>query len=236
MKQLISTCLLIFCSTIGVAQDSLISIAKETQQSVIKQPGGYDFWLLVVVIIEGILLVVLWFRSTEERIKKTVSNSDRIDKKIKQLTQIGGKDSASDKIKNLEEQVQELDKKIEQIRKEITGEKPVKAGQQTANVLLKSTTQVKYLKRRSGHFFNMVSEDPEGCYFKLFDISGTSAQFEFCGNEAEAIANRDAIFDDVCEISGASHNSQNIRNDRPGNVSLQDGKWVVTTKAKIKFI
>ena len=95
---------------------------------------------------------------------------------------------------------------------------------------------VKYLKDVGPNgIFNQIFDAPQNCYFKMFDIKDDSAKFEFVGDVKKAIANKDAVFDNTCETSGTSRNAKNIKTEEAGELKLQNGKWQVTKKAKIKF-
>ena len=100
-----------------------------------------------------------------------------------------------------------------------------------------ANSKVKYLKMKSGIYLSQESYSQLNSKFKIFDIQCNTAKFEFCGNELEAIANREAFFDNVCDDSNYSPNAKQVVNEQYGVVELQgDGKWKVITKATIKFV
>jgi len=51
-----------------------------------------------------------------------------------------------------------------------------------------------------------------------------------------AIASKSYLLNAACESIGTSHNAQKIINDKSGTVKKEGDKWVIVTKAKIKFV
>lgn len=98
----------------------------------------------------------------------------------------------------------------------------------------KSTT--KYLKGKSGKIFSRVEYTPENSFFKLFNEKDNTALFEFCGDEAEAIAKR--IFsEDICNIvSGNYQNANSVKTKKPGKIKFVGDQWEVTVPVEIKLI
>jgi len=99
-------------------------------------------------------------------------------------------------------------------------------------------SNMKYLKTIQDGVFHSISNDPYDCFFRLFNEKGKMANFDFCGDEQVAIANKDSI-KEVCDTSGSSIDATGIQNiiNGAGTVELQDnGTWKVTQKTKIKFI
>jgi hypothetical protein len=138
----------------------------------------------------------------------------------------------------IEGSIENLRKKIIEIENRINilgvNNKPVSDSQPNGGQL--TVSNIKYLKNKTGNIFHQVSDIPDGCFFKLFDINDHAGKFEFCGNIMETIANRNAVLDSVCETSGIPQNAKEIQNLSPGEVEFRDSKWVVTKQARIKFI
>ena len=82
----------------------------------------------------------------------------------------------------------------------------------------------------NGQFRKLLSSD-EKSFFRTWDENGTR-KFEFHGNVDKALANINAIFDDVCEIEGKQNGATQIDNDEPG---ILDSKLKVIKLAKIKL-
>jgi hypothetical protein len=97
-----------------------------------------------------------------------------------------------------------------------------------------SLSEIKYLAGKKGKTFSRISDNPDNCYYRMFNRNGDTANFEFCGNECEAIAQY-AVLSDVCEISGSRQNADSVRNINAGTIILKDDVWEVQTPAKIKF-
>ncbi|HOK99080.1 MAG TPA: hypothetical protein PLD12_08080 [Bacteroidales bacterium] len=93
----------------------------------------------------------------------------------------------------------------------------------------------KYLKGQNGKIFSIADNSSENSFFRLFEERGDLAQFEFNGDEAEAIANR--IFtDDVCTIiSGGYQNAHRVITIKPGKIKRIGDHWEVVEKIEIKL-
>jgi hypothetical protein len=94
----------------------------------------------------------------------------------------------------------------------------------------------KYLKGKSGKIFNRAESTPDNSFFKLFNENDETAQFEFYGNEAEALAKR--IFsEDICVIiSGNYQNAHSIITSKPGKIKRVGEQWEVIEPIQIKLI
>lgn len=89
-----------------------------------------------------------------------------------------------------------------------------------------------YLEAANGGQFRKLLPSDEKCFFRTWEENGTR-KFEFHGNVDKALANINAIFDDVCEIEGKQNGASNIENVEPG---ILDSKLNVEKPAKIKLI
>lgn len=99
-----------------------------------------------------------------------------------------------------------------------------------------SKTSYKYLKGKSGKIFNRSENTPENSFFRLFNEKEESAQFEFFGDEGEAIAKR--IFsEDICTIiSGSYQNARAVITSKPGKIKRIGDQWEVFEPVEIKLI
>ncbi len=218
-----------------------------------------NFWLWLVVILQGAVLffciVMLFIRTHSQRIKDITVNSERLNQKfVSKKDFFEGKSNGNvnmfeGKIQRLERMFGDLQKRFDDYSSTLKGDNKStdKTAAKQENVIysqpaqiVSSTTQtqkeIKYLKQRNGSIFNQISDSIDGCHFQMFDIKTNSAKFKFCGKEDYAINNRNEVFDDVCEVSGSSYNAKRVLHEENGEVSLQDGKWNVIKKAKIKFL
>lgn len=96
-----------------------------------------------------------------------------------------------------------------------------------------NTNQVQYQylqEANDGKFMRLLSS-PEKCYFRTWEEGGMR-KYEFCGNVAKALANINAIFDDVCEIEGKTSGTTDIENVSAG---ILDSELRITNKAKIRL-
>lgn len=91
--------------------------------------------------------------------------------------------------------------------------------------------QYQYLQEANDGKFMRLLSSPEKCYFRTWEEGGVR-KYEFCGNVAKALANINAIFDDVCEIEGKRSGATNIENITAGTL---DSGLRITSKAKIRL-
>ena len=91
--------------------------------------------------------------------------------------------------------------------------------------------QYQYLQEAYDGKFLKLFPSLEKCFFRTWAEGGTR-YFEFCGNIAKALANINAIFDDVCEIEGKRNGATNIENVSAG---ILDSELRIISKAKIKL-
>lgn len=88
-----------------------------------------------------------------------------------------------------------------------------------------------YLQEANDGKFLRLMSSPEKCFFRTWEESGVR-KYEFCGNVAKALANINAIFDDVCEIEGKRSGATDIENVLAGTL---DSELRIISKAKIRL-
>ena len=94
-----------------------------------------------------------------------------------------------------------------------------------------SQVQYQYLQEANDGKFMRLLSSPEKCYFRTWAEGGVR-KYEFCGNVAKALANINAIFDDVCEIEGKRSCATDIENVSSGTL---DSELRISSKAKIRL-
>lgn len=96
-----------------------------------------------------------------------------------------------------------------------------------------STSQVlyQYLQEANDGKFMRILSSSDKCFFRTWEEGGVR-KYEFCGNVAKALANINAIFDDVCEIEGRRSGATDIENVVAGTL---DSELRITSKAKIRL-
>lgn len=104
------------------------------------------------------------------------------------------------------------------------------ADDETKHVLL--TPMYKYLETATNGQFRKLLPSDGKCFFRTWEENGVR-KFEFHKNVDRALANINAIFDDVCEIEGKQNGATQIINVEPGILSSQ---LKVEKMAKIKLI
>lgn len=96
---------------------------------------------------------------------------------------------------------------------------------------VKISPKFEYLEAANGGQFRKLLPTDEKSFFRTWEENGIR-KFEFHGSVEKALANINAIFDDVCEIEGKQSGATQIINVEPGVLSNQ---LIVETKAKIKL-
>ena len=89
-----------------------------------------------------------------------------------------------------------------------------------------------YLETANNGRFRKLLPTNEKSFFRTWVENG-SRLFEFYGNVDKALANINAIFDDVCEIEGKQNGASQIINKKPG---VLDSNLGVEKKAIIKLL
>lgn len=92
-------------------------------------------------------------------------------------------------------------------------------------------SQFLYLQEANDGKFMRLLSTSEKCYFRTWEEGGVR-KYEFYGNVAKALANINAIFDDVCEIEGKRSGATDIENVSAGTL---DSELRITSKAKIRL-
>lgn len=94
-----------------------------------------------------------------------------------------------------------------------------------------SSCTYNYLQEANGGRFLKLLSKPDKCFFRTWEEGGVR-KYEFCGNVGKALANINAIFDDVCEIDGKGSHATYIENVSAGTL---DSELRITSKAKIRL-
>jgi len=189
-------------------------------------------FILIFIILEFaaiLALAVLYFRIFK---KKLFEES----KKNAYRSSNGGANVSmfEDKLQNLERKMGELTQKVNELQKKIDKNKDKEIEQIDCSETINEN--IKYLKGKSGKTFSRVEDSLEGANWRMINIKGETAQFDFCGTIETARSNYNAIFDNVSETTGDVQNARKVETTVKGTIKLMDNKWEVTIPAKIKFI
>lgn len=92
--------------------------------------------------------------------------------------------------------------------------------------------EIKYLKGKTGKTFNRAESTSENSFFKMFNECNGVAQFDFCGDDKEAIAKR-VFHDDICDIVSGNYQTANSVRTNPGKIKHIDDVWEVTERIKV---
>lgn len=185
---------------------------------------GMGTLLLLLLLFVGLLF---WL-SSKERIIKHVLISKRVNDKFGSKKVISGSNqSSSNPNPSAAFTNEQIEKIKEVISKQISDMKTDKKEIETSSY--------RYLKGQRGKIFSIVDYSGENSFFRIFTEKQDEANFEFYGNEAEAIANR-VFSEDVCEIiEGTYQNAHRVKTIKPGTVKRINDRWEVIERVKIKL-
>jgi hypothetical protein len=210
-------------------------------------------WHLIVYIILIVGLVILvpflwWNIFGKKQIKDLICNSDRI--KAKFALKSGLPSGNTSDVGMFENKLQQIERNMGEVKKRVDGlETKVDGITPATNIYTEtkstSNTQspsfnIKYLRtpNEKGCFTKVFDNKDSNCYYKLCNINMDKAEFEFCGDAAQALANKDAVFDNVTKTVGGDYTrAKSIKTIKPGEVTLiEKNIWKVTRLIEIKFV
>lgn len=249
-KILFSICLLLFFTMQSIAQDTTRSDNKQSEQreDVSENPQNpqqqYDDlrkWGLSSIcgILSIILIVsVIVYRKVKGRdeIVEIVLKSRRIAEAFAPPQNYPPQNSA--KTGQLTEREINLivDRVLECLTLNEKETKPSSQSSESNGGFIPPRTVYKYLKGKTGKIFNRVDNTPDNSFFRLSNEYGDIADFEFYGNEEEAIAKR-IFHEDICNIlSGNYQNAHSVQIITPGKVKRIGEQWSVIEPMKIILI
>lgn len=200
-----------------------------------------DYYLIVIIVLPVvalILFVVFWMGLAIKRL--SCENKELNDKLSMLKEQLKGMNSKYEPL--IEHQQSDEPKtdillrsqqyvtSINEISQHISLE-----GNQTPELIITDNKQqlpsYNYLQEANCGKFIKLLQVPDKCFFRTW-LDGDVRKFEFCGNVAKALANINAIFDDVCEIEGKRSGATDIENVTAGTL---DSELRIIRKAKIKL-
>jgi len=220
---------------------------KEEDTSIL---GKFSDYLILFSILLGVIAVILSLRKTKQD-GHEISNEIKkyINKKIEETNwnknQLGNQISSlelkenNDKIKGLELQIKSLNEKFTTSAFSSPNTQPMNAETKQPEVRIETF----FLSSpNSDGSFEDSSASPtykEGATIYRFIKTGNNkANFQIDEKEASiklALQYRDKRIDPVCEATNAFNQAKHISTVQKGEADLQNGKWIVNKKAKIKY-
>ena len=193
------------------------------------------FWLALIVTNIFWLTLVLYF--AKEYIKQIVFRSKRLEMKFVRRDEHSNSSDISifeDKLQQLERRLGELQEKFNKIaddkQKEPEKQEPVST---PPPVEKPKDTSEQFFKTKSRKVF--YQETDADASFRVFNIKGNNAEFEYCGG----VVSPDFLTD-VCDFLNNPWKLGNIKKiatKTAGKVSKNyDGNWEVMIPAKIEFL
>jgi hypothetical protein len=228
-------------NTLVTASPSMIGTYTECQEMLYKQLdklekrqqrneaiiSNYQRFQSIVLAICSlfIILFILLFLMINRINKKFIKNS------IAQTTEIKPYTLTEKDIQNI---TNEVWNRLEKRRKEQSALLPI-IDNSNKTISPKPT----YLKGKNGKIFSRVEHTPENSFFRIFGerVNSMEVEFEFSGNEEEAIAKRIFQDDDIFRIlSGNCQNAHSVKMVKPGKVKRVGEQWEVIEPILIKLI
>ena len=191
----------------------------------------YNLYIIIAeaAVIAGLLLWFLLFRSRKSQIIGRLKLNNK-DLKKQLATQEKSLNKANADLKQLKVWYEK--NKYSFVRQEQTSQRSdPNISQENTRQSITNQIQYQYLQEAYDGKFLKLFPSLEKCFFRTWAEGGTR-YFEFCGNIAKALANINAIFDDVCEIEGKRNGATNIENVSAG---ILDSELRIISKAKIKL-
>lgn len=191
----------------------------------------YNLYIIIAeaAVIAGLLLWFLLFRSRKSQIIGRLKLNNK-DLKKQLATQEKSLNKANADLKQLKVWYEKnKDLFVRQEQKSQRSDPNI--SQENTSQSITNQIQYQYLQEAYDGKFLKLFPSLEKCFFRTWAEGGTR-YFEFCGNIAKALANINAIFDDVCEIEGKRNGATNIENVSAG---ILDSELRIISKAKIKL-
>ena len=191
----------------------------------------YNLYIIIAeaAVIAGLLLWFLLFRSRKSQIIGRLKLNNK-DLKKQLATQEKSLNKANADLKQL--MVWYEKNKYLFVRQEQKSQRSdSNISQENTRQSITNQIQYQYLQEAYDGKFLKLFPSLEKCFFRTWAEGGTR-YFEFCGNIAKALANINAIFDDVCEIEGKRSGATDIENVSAGTL---DSELRITSKAKIRL-
>lgn len=191
----------------------------------------YNLYIIIAeaAVIAGLLLWFLLFRSRKSQIIGRLKLNNK-DLKKQLATQEKSLNKANADLKQWKVWYEKnKDLFVRQEQKSQRSDPNI--SQENTRQSITNQIQYQYLQEAYDGKFLKLFPSLEKCFFRTWAEGGTR-YFEFCGNIAKALANINAIFDDVCEIEGKRNGATNIENVSAG---ILDSELRIISKAKIKL-
>lgn len=191
----------------------------------------YNLYIIIAeaAVIAGLLLWFLLFRSRKSQIIGRLKLNNK-DLKKQLATQEKSLNKANAELKQLKVWYEK--NKYLFVRQEQKSQRSdSNISQENTRQSITNQIQYQYLQEAYDGKFLKPFPSLEKCFFRTWAEGGTR-YFEFCGNIAKALANINAIFDDVCEIEGKRSGATDIENVSAGTL---DSELRITSKAKIRL-
>ncbi len=193
--------------------------------------------IINLIVLFVVLLLLLKKYLSKDNITKKVLKSDRFEEELNK------------RFNNLEVPQKELNKIDIRVKREIKLHQKEKTTPITEEVQSKNNINnknknkayeppkpIKFLSGNEGNRFNTVDTSSDNSFFKIINEKGDTAEFEFSGLEAEAIAKK--VFNEhISKItSGSLKTAQSVKTIKQGEIKRVGDYWVVTKPIEVELI
>ena len=191
-------------------------------------------WL--ALIIPWVVLIVLFLLYSKEYIKKITAKSRRLEKKFILKNDENANTETQNRIKKIEVRLRRLENHLKEHQGEFNichENVDTEYGYNAVEFSNQTGVGIKFFRSKQGKTL-MEEADSKSAIFKVFNITGNEAEFEYCGG----VQNPD-FFTEICSFE---NNPADVPNKTKIITSMQgvvrkdsNNNWEVITPAKIKF-
>lgn len=223
-------------SSAPVNPSPVATAAKKSKSKV----DGWKVISLLELLIIAIMFVIMWLRTSGERIMEVVLRSGKMEDMYVTKRDV----EISMPKRDLMSRIERLETQVGDIKNELVSRKPgLLVGQNveyrkqepvTPSVPPQPIFAPVFVKNFGNGLFRVA--ESSDAQFRLDLSNESTAKFVFCGDESKALANSDGTFDYVCDLDGSAADAKKVVTIAPGQASKQaDGKWRVIIRARISL-
>lgn len=190
-------------------------------------------FFLSILICTIILVLVIWL------VFKIYLNDDKLTKKV--LGNDTFQEELKERFKNVALPEKELNRIDIRVKEQIRLHEKERSNRIAKEVHNKNENDydpprsTKYLSGNNGKRFNIVDASSDNSFFKIINEKGDTAEFDFSGLEAEAIAKK-VFNEDISKItSGSLKTAQSVKTIKRGEIKRVGDYWEVTKPIEVEL-
>lgn len=183
-----------------------------------------------------ILLIVVGFAYylyiQIESLKSDIKNLKRKVDTKNTKNDIVWKTTVENKMNQISKELKDIQAELTELKKRLNSKPP--ESDESENDEPEKEPDVIYFRFKNNTELQQQVSNEQDAEFKVFNIENNQASFEYCGSVKNPEYFRHVCSFDKNPFSIDSPNK--VITTQPGIVKLENEKWIVTKKAKIKFI